>query len=203
MKDSLKDILQKIEALQQSLSEKYDELAKKYGYAFEQKKIQFQEAFRLENRRQKVSSWKYLASKNLRFIVSIPFIYGMIIPAIFLDICITLYQHTAFRLYRIPRVRRWDYIVFERRYLDYLNWIEKVNCLYCSYVNGLFAYCVEIAARTERFWCPIKAASKPRFTHTWYQEFADYGNAKEWKEKSWDHERSFIDSFWDTVKIQK
>lgn len=203
MKESLQEILAKIESLQESLSEKYDELAKKYGYALEKRKIQFQEAFRRENRKEKISTWKYLASKNLRFILSIPFIYGMIIPALFLDICATLYQHTAFRLYRIPRVKRADYIVFERRYLDYLNWLERINCLYCSYVNGLFAYCVEIAARTERFWCPIKAASKPRFTHGWYQEFADYGSAKEWKEKSGDHENAFVDSFGDEVILKK
>lgn len=203
MKETLKDLIIKIEALQAEMKEKYDEMAKKYGYEFEKRKIRFQEGFRMEHRKEKISAWKYTLSTNFRFILSMPFIYGMIIPAIFLDICTTIYQHTAFRLYRIPRVRRSDYIIFERRYLDYLNWIEKVNCLYCSYVNGLFAYCVEVAARTERFWCPIKAASRPRFTHAWYKEFADYGNAKEWREKSTDYEKSFLDSYGDKVKMNK
>lgn len=154
-----------------------------------------------EDERKNYSSWKYNLSRNLRFLISMPFIYGMIFPAIILDICITIYQQTAFRLYKIPLVRRKDYIIFERKYLDYLNWIEKINCLYCSYVNGLFAYSVEIAARTERFWCPIKAASRPRFTHDWYKDFAEYGNANEWKRKSGDLENSFLDSFGDEVCI--
>lgn len=201
MKETIKDILTKIEKLQDEMREKYDEMAKKYGYEFQQKKIKFSEQFRDENRKEKISAWKYIISKNIRFILSMPFIYGMIFPAIILDICTTIYQHTAFRLYKIPRVKRGDYIIFERRHLDYLNWIEKINCLYCSYVNGLFAYCVEVAARTERFWCPIKAASRPRFTHAWYKEFADYGNAKEWKEKSSDHENGFVDAFGDKVCI--
>lgn len=132
-----------------------------------------------------------------------PFIYGMIIPAFFLDITTTLYQYIAFRLYKIPLVKRSDYIIFERKYLDYLNWIEKINCLYCSYVNGLFAYCVEVAARTERFWCPIKAASKPRFTHAWYTQFADYGNPDEWKGKSSDQEKAFFDSYGEMVLISE
>ena len=132
-----------------------------------------------------------------------PFIYGMIVPAVILDICTTVYQHVAFRLYRIPRVKRGDYIVFERKYLDYLNFVEKIHCLYCSYVNGLFAYCVEIAARTERFWCPIKAASKPRFTHSWYKQFADYGNPDEWKERSSSHEGAFLDSYGDPVVLSE
>lgn len=201
MQETLKELIQKMEKIQEEMRAKYDEMAKKYGYEFEKKKIKFSQKFRIENKKEKISAWKYVASKNFRFLISMPFIYGMIIPAIILDICITIYQQTAFRLYRIPLVKRNDYIIFERKYLDYLNWIEKINCLYCSYVNGLFAYSVEIAARTERFWCPIKAASKPRFTHSWYKEFADYGNAAEWKEKSSSHENGFIDSFGDPVCI--
>ncbi len=73
--------------------------------------------------------------------------------------------------------------MYDRQHLDYLNWIQKINCLYCTYANGLIAYAQEIAARTERYWCPIKAAKKPIFHHKWYNDFADYGNPKEWKEK--------------------
>jgi hypothetical protein len=111
------------------------------------------------------------------------FIYGMIFPLAFLDIFITVYHAVAFSLYRIPKVRRDDYIVFDRQFLDYLNVVQKIHCIYCSYANGLLAYAVEIAARTERYWCPIKAASKPFFTHNWYKDFADYGNAEDWNKK--------------------
>jgi hypothetical protein len=107
----------------------------------------------------------------------------MIIPGVILDIFVTAYSWTAFPLYRIPRVKRKDYIVYDRKFLDYLNIIQKVNCLYCSYINGLLAYAIEIGARTERYWCPIKAAEKPRFHHDWYHDFADYGNSEEWNEK--------------------
>lgn len=119
----------------------------------------------------------------------------MIIPAIFLDICITVYQLIAFSLYRIPKVKRSEYIIYERRFLDYLNFQHKLQCLYCSYVNGLFAYAVEIGARTERYWCPIKAAHKPRFSHGWYHDFADYGNPEEWNMKFRDEEKAFTDAY--------
>ncbi|MFZ2189515.1 MAG: hypothetical protein WAV48_01925, partial [Candidatus Magasanikiibacteriota bacterium] len=76
-------------------------------------------------------------------------------------------------------------------FLDYLNWIQKIHCIYCTYVGGLFAYAVEIAGRTERYWCPIKAAHKPKFHHGWYSEFADYGNPEEWKEK-FNDEKAFV-----------
>ena len=201
MPENIKEILEKIEALNTDLKTRYEEMSKKYGYTIEKHVVRFQELIRQRNKKNRIPSWKYVIPKNFRHILSIPFIYGMIIPAIILDIFISIYHTVAFSLYRIPKVKRSDYIIFERQYLDYLNWIEKIHCLYCSYMNGLFAYSVEIAARTERYWCPIKAASKPRFSHGWYKEFADYGSTTEWKEKSKDHENAFIDSFGDKVCI--
>jgi len=59
----------------------------------------------------------------------------MIIPAVILDFSLFIYQNTAVRLYKIPLAKRSDYIVFDRKELAYLNWIQKINCIYCSYVN--------------------------------------------------------------------
>jgi hypothetical protein len=142
-------------------------------------------------------SWNYLIPKwkYLLHVLSMPFIYGIIVPAVFMDLCLTVYQHIVFRLYGIPRVSRKEYFVYERRFLDYLNIVQKLNCLYCSYVNGLFAYAVEIGARTERYWCPIKAAHKPSFSHGWYKDFADYGSPEEWDNKWNDEDRAFKDAY--------
>ena len=148
-------------------------------------------------------AWKYVLPSNIRHLLSIPFIYGVFIPAVFFDIIITVYQWVTFPLYHIPRVKRSDYFVYERRFLDYLNIIEKINCLYCSYFNGLGAYAVEIGARTERYWCPIKSAHKPRFSHGWYKDFADYGSPEEWKEKMGDRGTVFLDSYGDKCFIEK
>jgi hypothetical protein len=59
----------------------------------------------------------------------------MIIPALFLDLMLFIFQQTAFRLYRIPIVERKEYIINDRKQLDYLNMIQKINCMYCSYFN--------------------------------------------------------------------
>ena len=201
-KPTIKDILQKIEALNNDLREEYDRLFEKYGFSLEEKRVIFLEEFRKRNKTLKFPLWRPLTATNIRQIIAIPFIFGMIIPAIILDICITIYQTCAFSLYRIPKVKRSEYIVFERQFLDYLNLQQKLQCLYCSYVNGLFAYSVEIAARTERYWCPLKAAHKPKFSHGWYKDFADYGNPEEWKEKFMQEEKSFIDAYGDTVLIK-
>jgi hypothetical protein len=42
----------------------------------------------------------------------------------------------------------------------------------------LLAFCTEIAARTEQYWCPIKHARKVLHAHPYYMGFADFGDAK-------------------------
>jgi len=62
--------------------------------------------------------------------------------------------------------------------LPYLNVIEKFNCFYCSYANGLASYVREIGARTEQYWCPIKHARRIRDAHTHYNRFFAFGDAE-------------------------
>lgn len=109
--------------------------------------------------------------------LSAPVIYSLIILLVLLDICVTIYQAVCFPIYGIPRVRRSDYLIFDRFYLPYLNLLEKINCAYCSYANGLIAYTREIAGRTERYWCPIKHARRAMGAHSRCAEFQDYGDA--------------------------
>ena len=179
----IKKLIEQIDHLNQELRTEYQAAARKYGFHLKDRRVVFSTASRRKNKQRKVGVWRYLRSVNARYIISMPFIYGMIVPIVILDIGLSLYHAVAFPLYGIPKVPRRDYIVFDRQYLDYLNMFQKFNCLYCTYANGLFAYAVEIAARTERYWCPIKAARKPLVHHGWYKQFADYGNADEWEEK--------------------
>lgn len=176
-------IAKKIEELNEMLKNEYLELSQKYGFSIEEKKIVFLEEMKKRNKQWKVPLWRYLIPREIRHILSLPFIYSMIIPIVILDFFISIYQFFAFPLYGIPKVKRREYIVYDRHFLDYLNLLQKVHCLYCTYVNGLLAYSVEIAARTERYWCPVKAARKPKWQHSWYGDFADYGNPEEWKQK--------------------
>jgi hypothetical protein len=110
-------------------------------------------------------------------LASAPIVYSMIVPIVLLDLWLTLYQWTCFPLFGIERVARRNYLVIDRHKLAYLNGIEKLNCVYCGYANGVFAYVREIAGRTEQYWCPIQHAHKPRRTHAQYGEFVRYGDA--------------------------
>jgi len=105
-----------------------------------------------------------------------PAIYIGIIPFCLLDLFLALYQGICFPVYGIPKIRRADYNVFDRVGLKYLNLIDRLNCAYCSYGNGVLAYGTEVAARTKQHWCPIKHARRLRAPHSRYPHFFDFGD---------------------------
>jgi hypothetical protein len=102
---------------------------------------------------------------------------------VLLDLSVTIYQAVCFPAYGIEKVHRKDYLVFDRHHLAYLNALEKLNCAYCSYANGLIAYVREIAARTEQYWCPIKHARRVIGAHPHYSRFEDFGDAEGYRKR--------------------
>ena len=140
----------------------------------------------------KISSLKTFFPINFRYVLGMPFIYGVFIPGLLFHLSLEIYHQICFRLYGIPRVKASDYFVYDRRLLPYLNWIEKLNCFYCSYFNNLLRYAIEITGRTERYWCPIKYATKINEPHSQYDKFIDYLDAKNFREK-WADLRDFSD----------
>lgn len=179
----IQELLEEIRIKRELLSEEYEKLKQKYGFSISNGNIKFTDAARKYQEKFRIPLREYVIPKTFRHILSIPFIYGMIIPSVILDIFLFVYQQTAMRLYGIPLVKRREYIKFDRHFLSYLNILQKVNCLYCSYVNGLFSYAVEIAGRTEKYWCPIKAAQRKKWGHEWEQYFADYGDPEGFKKE--------------------
>lgn len=140
----------------------------------------------------KIGIWDTLFPINFKFLISMPFIYGMIFPAIIFHVFLEIYHQVCFRLYSIPRVNRKEYFIYDRRLVPYLNWIEKINCIYCSYTNNLIRYAGEISGRTERFWCPIKHANRIKNHHSQYPLFVDYLDAENFRDK-WEKLRDFSD----------
>ena len=134
-------------------------------------------AIRALQRRQRVGLWSYVTRANAATAITAPVIYSVLVPFMVVDLWVTLYQAICFRAWGVKRVRRRDFFAIDRHQLAYLNGLEKVNCLYCSYANGVIAYVREIAARTEQYWCPIKHARRPRGSHERYESFLPYGDA--------------------------
>lgn len=123
--------------------------------------------------------FKDFPSKEFFHLISAPFIYVMIVPLFILDIFLEVYQNICFRLYNIKLIRRKDYILIDRQRLSYLSFLEKINCTYCGYANGLLNYAVKIAAETEGYWCGIKHDAKNGFREPMHhKQFLEYNDKK-------------------------
>lgn len=183
MNDRIRGLLAQINGLQEELREAIGEQETKVRYTIEGKRVEFEQAVRQAHARLRLGFWAWLRTSRPRNIIAAPFIYGMVFPLVLFDISITLYQHVCFRLFGIARVRRADYIVVDRHKLAYLNMVEKFNCFYCEYGNGLMAYAREVVACTEQYWCPIKHARKVLDAHGHYANFMEYGEADRYREQ--------------------
>jgi len=182
MNSKINKILQDIDKKKKELIKEYYEMKEKYGFSIKSWRIIFNKKIKLFNKSHKRTLWQSFRIVKFRELISVPFIYFVFFPVFFLDITFFIYQQTALRLYKIPLVKRKDYIIYDRAQLDYLNFLQKFNCIYCSYVNWFLAYATEIVWRTERYWCPIKHAKKTLSPHDWEKYFSDYWDAKWFKE---------------------
>ena len=147
-------------------------------------RIVFEEEVERIHRAIKTRASRYLLQANPLVGLTAPVIYSMLIPILLLDISVISYQAICFPIYRIPRVSRREYLIFDRHRLAYLNVIEKINCAYCSYANGAIGFAREVAARTEVYWCPIKHARRVLGPHPYYKDFADFGDAEAFREQA-------------------
>jgi hypothetical protein len=163
--------------------EKIEEEIKSEWYELRNGKVWFSEEIKKEQRKLKTSLAHYVLHSRLLAILTPPFIYAVIIPFVLLDVFVSVYQLVCFPVYGIPKARRRDYIAVDRNKLRYLNAIEGLNCLYCSYGNGVLAYAVEVAGRTEQHWCPIKHARRVQNAHDRYAHFLPYGDAQAYRKE--------------------
>ncbi len=188
MSGRLANLAERITTLEAELHEELQEelvrARKRFLYRLERNRVRFDREVLPQHRRLKVGLGRFILTGRLRNVVSAPIVYALIVPFGILDLAVSIYQAVCFRLYGIERVRRRDYLVVDRHHLRYLNALERLNCFYCSYANGLIAYVREIAARTEQYWCPIKHARPLRHPHSRYQRFVDYGDARAYRDRS-------------------
>lgn len=181
MNKNIADILARMQQLEEELEAEFKRRRDALEADFDSRRVRFAQEVLAQQRRFKTGLLRYVFGAELRILPTIPFIYGLIVPMLLLDLALTLYQRVCFPLYRIQTVRRKDCWVYDRGHLAYLNALEKLNCAYCSYGNGLAAYFTEIASRTEQYWCPIKHSRRILHAHSRYSRFVDYGDAENFR----------------------
>jgi len=180
MNERIRDLLAQISALEDELRTTLHEREQQAAYTIHGKRVEFEQSVRDAHRRLRTSLLYWMFKDRPLNLLTGPFIYGMIVPLLVLDLCVTAYQAVCFPVYRVAKVRRVDYFAYDRRELGYLNFIERFHCTYCSYANGLLAYASEIVARTEQYFCPIQHAQKVLGLHARHARFLDYGDAADY-----------------------
>lgn len=181
--ERMRQLLIQMAALEEELHVAVQEQESRMLFQIKGKRIEFEQSIRQAHRRLKTGFFHWLVAYRPQNLITGPIIYSMIVPLAMVDLCVSFYQAACFPIYRIDKVRRADYIVFDRQQLEYLNFIEKFHCTYCAYGTGLIAYIGEIVARTEQYFCPIKHARKMLGTHSRYAGFLDYGDAADYEAK--------------------
>lgn len=169
--DAISDLQDRLEA---ELAQKRAQLR----VGMEHGRVVFEAEVLRRHRELKVGLWTFLKETRPITLLVAPVIYSLILPLLALDLFVSLYQAICFPVYGIEKVRRRNYLIFDRHHLAYLNALQKLNCAYCAYANGLLAYVSEIAGRTEQYWCPIKHARRVVGAHRQYGHFTDFGDAE-------------------------
>lgn len=181
--NKIRKICDQIAALENELSTAVEEQNGRLRYQVDGKRVVFEQEIKESHQIAKLGVLRWFMTVRPQNYFTMPIIYGLAVPLLFLDLCISFYQLTCFPVYRISKVRRADYLVLDHQHLAYLNILEKMHCMYCSYAVGLLAYAREITARTEEYFCPIKHARKILSAHSRYERFLDYGEADNFQGK--------------------
>jgi hypothetical protein len=181
MNERIRHLLDQMSVIEEDLRVALQEQEASALFQIKGKRVEFEESIRQAHRRLKTGFFRWLVAYRPQNLITGPIIYGMFVPMAILDLLISFYQAVCFPIYGIAKVTRADYFVYDRRHLEYLNFIEKFHCTYCAYGNGLMAYATEILARTEEYFCPIKHARKILGTHAHYSRFLEYGDAADYE----------------------
>jgi hypothetical protein len=176
-------IVDRIRGLEAELEMRIAEERAEMGERLDKGRAELDRDLEAMHRSLRVGVLRYISEAQLSVILTAPVIYALLLPFAFLDLSVSIYQAICFRAYGIERVRRRDYIVYDRGKLSYLNAIEKINCTYCSYANGVIAYVREVAGRTEQYWCPIKHALKVGGQHKRQRLFEEYGDGADYRQR--------------------
>lgn len=183
MSDRIKEIIAEIETMKVKLGEEIAQQEGHISYKIHNGYVEFEKDVLEKQKENMKNLLTWFREVPLLHLLTSPLIYAMVIPAILFDLILFIYQKVVFRVFKFKFLKRSDYIVFDRHYLGYLNPIEKLNCMYCSYFNGLMHYASAIASRTELYFCPIKHAKKIVYQHEYYDDFLTYGDEVDYQKK--------------------
>ena len=180
----------RLDRLRRDLRRSVRDQRRRWRYRITRGRVEFDREMHELHAQLRQSLPAYLRGANPLSLLTAPVIYSLLVPFAILDAWVWIFQRICFPIYGIPLVRRRPYFALDRGKLRYLNAIEKANCTFCTYANGVLSHVREVAARTEQYWCPIKHARPIASPHERYHQFFDYGDAASYREQlAWQRRR--------------
>ena len=183
MTNKLYDLLDQMRDLENELVRELQKKEREFLYEVHEHKVHFTNDAQSQHRKLMKRIHLFIGDSTFLIWLTAPLLWICLLPIIALDLLATLFQAVCFPIYGIPKVIRSEYVLIDRHHLGYLNAIEKLNCAYCSYANGVFSYLVELGGRTEQYWCPIKHALRVKTLHSRYKYFFSYGDAEQYRKR--------------------
>ncbi len=181
MNHKIDELIARMKGIEEELEREFLKKRERFRFEVVDRRIRFAEEVARQQLRFKTGLVRYFAEASVANVLTAPLIYAGLLPMLLLDLFLFVYQEVCFPIYGIAKVRRGDHLVFDRQDLPYLNLIERINCGYCSYGNGLAGLFREVSARTEQYWCPIKHARRIVAAHERYPRFFEYGDADSYR----------------------
>jgi len=178
IEDEIDDLVRRLVLLEDEIEKKLEAQRAEFRYRLEKRRAVFEEGVLRQHRLIKTGLLTFLRTSPLATLIVAPAVYVLILPLALLDLGVYVFQLVCFTAWGMERIKRSDYVIVDRHRLAYLNGIQKLNCAYCGYANGVIAYAREAASRSEQYWCPIKHALRVRAPHQRYRRFVDYGDAE-------------------------
>ena len=80
------------------------------------KKVRFGQEVKKAHRELTKKIGPYLRDASIQNILTALVIWFCLLPALFMDLVISIFQAICFPVYGIPKVRRSDYVVIDRQY---------------------------------------------------------------------------------------
>lgn len=183
MSSRLVQLVERFHEIQAALEADVEEKRRAFRYRLERRRVVFDSEVAARHRAAREKLASFLSRTRPLVVLTAPLIYALILPLALLDLFVSIYQAVCFPVYGIEKVRRREHIVIDRQHLSYLNGLQKLNCVYCGYANGLISFVREVAGRTEAYWCPIKHAQRVPEPHSRYYGFVDFGDEHAFQER--------------------
>ena len=183
MSSQFEQLKRRIKELEEALEAELEEKRGKFRYKLDRSRVVFETDVLSRHREAREDLLQFISRTRLFVVLTAPFIYALILPFVLLDLFVSIYQAVCFPVYGIPKVPRREYIVIDRQNLGYLNGLQKLNCVYCGYANGLIGWVREVASRTEAYWCPIKHSRSVAGSHPRHLAFIDFGDEQQFQDR--------------------